>query len=1035
MDTHSTRKEALIVILDNDDDELSNVNASVITPGAQAKHVPLQYAAALPLNSSQLPKQPHNSVSSRDSPNAPLSVRTPSESRSASDFGVSTWAFPTSPGQDRHTPSASVFKNERSVPFIKQSTVSSASIRRQYHSKEGNEAFGLSSSSSPFPRTMTKPLSMGLYEQSPRATRDNKRIRQSSVIDLDAVDDHNDEFHDQDYLNDDQFEALLTKYPEVKQDHSSVESPPSPPQRRRISTIPVIRNPPIVPPYISVDRCTSREPNPFILRPGITVELDDGDFLKVVVILKDCSSANIFLRGWRFRRTREMNGVLKKKLNEVCWILERDEDDPRNLIEQSTEQVSLTEVVRRRGLRMTNQDFPARSYRDDKDHSTEPEHIVRHLVLVCRWKYVSSYKSAKDRVNNRWCEKALHRLRGQDIDDNVRVEDETLRHIWRGATILGGACIGLTSEEREFFERERKLSQSFVMNRGRSPAESRINYFTKMPRTRSQSISINTRRNDKVNLISPTTCLPDSRAFSPILLDPPSPISEAQTSQRNRILEDALALAPSRLILDITGDEEPMVGFEPLALTGSEDDLWEIPQRLNRGELQTSDSGKKRLIRSTSPEVIKLEAMVKLSSKHGFSEKKFDGSITSTQRSTSESTFNTPKRVKHTSILTLRDSTSAELDLFNALSTTTSHRAEDTTKALRDIKSSTGSRASPAASSTQTISRQAGLAPHSSTPQYTSSRMQSPTTGSADIRRYTFGDAFCGAGGMSRGAKMAGLRVEWGFDYDPPACSAYMLNFHDTDVFNARADQFTNMSEDHKVDIMHLSPPCQYFSPAHTVEGKDDEMNTASLFAIFELLKKAKPRVVTLEQTSGLIERHEIYFNAVIPMFTDHGFSVRWKTFKCNELGAPQARSRLFVIASCPGEVLPEFPKPTHSANPEQTGLKPFVTVNDMIRDIPEGWANHDIESTTKYNRKPYNGDEPLQRCITTGGGENYHPSGRRDLTLREYACLQSFPWEHKFGKSGIKKQIGNAVPPVVGKLVLEAVKKALLKADGLDAD
>ena len=60
------------------------------------------------------------------------------------------------------------------------------------------------------------------------------------------------------------------------------------------------------------------------------------------------------------------------------------------------------------------------------------------------------------------------------------------------------------------------------------------------------------------------------------------------------------------------------------------------------------------------------------------------------------------------------------------------------------------------------------------------------------------------------------------------------------------------------------------------------------------------------------------------------------------------------------------------------------------------------------------------------------HPSGERDLTDREFACLQGFPLEHKFGKTSVKKQIGNAVPPVVARLVLVEVKKALLKADGL---
>ena len=60
------------------------------------------------------------------------------------------------------------------------------------------------------------------------------------------------------------------------------------------------------------------------------------------------------------------------------------------------------------------------------------------------------------------------------------------------------------------------------------------------------------------------------------------------------------------------------------------------------------------------------------------------------------------------------------------------------------------------------------------------------------------------------------------------------------------------------------------------------------------------------------------------------------------------------------------------------------------------------------------------------------HPSGQRDLTLREFACLQGFPLEHIFTEKGVKRQIGNAVPPIVGKLLMEAVKEALLEADGL---
>ena len=132
-----------------------------------------------------------------------------------------------------------------------------------------------------------------------------------------------------------------------------------------------------------------------------------------------------------------------------------------------------------------------------------------------------------------------------------------------------------------------------------------------------------------------------------------------------------------------------------------------------------------------------------------------------------------------------------------------------------------------------------------------------------------------------------------------------------------------------------------------------------------------------------------------------------------------------------PGEVLPPFPTATHSSNPEMTGLKPWTTINETIAKIPHGWANHDIHLAKERENSPQSGDK-IATCVTTSGGGIIHPSGERDYTHREFACLQEFPLGHKFGASGVKKQIGNAVPPTMATILLKTVRDALLKADGL---
>lgn len=175
------------------------------------------------------------------------------------------------------------------------------------------------------------------------------------------------------------------------------------------------------------------------------------------------------------------------------------------------------------------------------------------------------------------------------------------------------------------------------------------------------------------------------------------------------------------------------------------------------------------------------------------------------------------------------------------------------------------------------------------------------TLGPSHSQRYTFGDAFCGGGGASCGAKGAGVYVGWGFDFSPNAMDTYKRNFWGARCENTAAHIFaTIITEDFKVDILHLSPPCQTFSPIHVHHGKDDEMNEATFSAVEEIIRKVKPRIMTLEETFGLTQTPEklAWFHSLIQAFTKLGFSVCWKVFNLRDFGLPQPRRRLFVMAS-----------------------------------------------------------------------------------------------------------------------------------------
>jgi hypothetical protein len=92
----------------------------------------------------------------------------------------------------------------------------------------------------------------------------------------------------------------------------------------------------------------------------------------------------------------------------------------------------------------------------------------------------------------------------------------------------------------------------------------------------------------------------------------------------------------------------------------------------------------------------------------------------------------------------------------------------------------------------------------------------------------------------------------------------------------------------------------------------------------------------------------------------------------------------LIDLPSRPGETLPAFPAPTHINNPQ--------TIASTISNIPPNAPNHHPKDLP-YPKRPYDANNPLRSLIATAGGDdNYHPSGHRGFTEREFACLQTFP-------------------------------------------
>ena len=80
-----------------------------------------------------------------------------------------------------------------------------------------------------------------------------------------------------------------------------------------------------------------------------------------------------------------------------------------------------------------------------------------------------------------------------------------------------------------------------------------------------------------------------------------------------------------------------------------------------------------------------------------------------------------------------------------------------------------------------------------------------------------------------------------------------------------------------------------------------------------------------------------------------------------------------------------------------------------------------------KYIR--YDSNEPSV-CITGDMRKVFHYDQNRALTVRELACIQTFPDNFVFDGTRISQQmqVGNAVPPLLARALAKTIKKQLKK-------
>ncbi len=319
------------------------------------------------------------------------------------------------------------------------------------------------------------------------------------------------------------------------------------------------------------------------------------------------------------------------------------------------------------------------------------------------------------------------------------------------------------------------------------------------------------------------------------------------------------------------------------------------------------------------------------------------------------------------------------------------------------------------------------------------------------ITNFNFIDLFAGAGGLSCGLVMAGLKPIESVEIMPEAVETYKYNFSKiTDENIAPKDirldsvkeNIINSHKNKHINLIAGGFPCQGFSMAGN-RVINDPRN--SLYEdMLDVVKGLKPDYVLMENVEGLrsmlgggVEQK------IIEDYLNLGYKINVAVLNSADYGVAQLRKRVIFIGNKIGATN-YHPKPICDENNYKTvgdvlakylnmgenkGINHIFskTSDEMKKRIAAVEVGKSLYANYSDAWKKVAWDKPSCTVKENHGGVNIHPIKNRVMTPRELAALQSFPDDFIF--KGAKKwqlvQIGNAVPCLLGKALGLAILKS----------
>ena len=349
------------------------------------------------------------------------------------------------------------------------------------------------------------------------------------------------------------------------------------------------------------------------------------------------------------------------------------------------------------------------------------------------------------------------------------------------------------------------------------------------------------------------------------------------------------------------------------------------------------------------------------------------------------------------------------------------------------------------------------------------------------MHKYRGLDIFSGAGGMSLGAISVGIDIVLAVDNDLSASKTYIKNHPNTTFI---VDDIRNviLNDNFKEDIFVVfgGPPCQGFSTSNTKTRNLDNPNNYLFKEFLRIVTEAQPAWFVFENVEGITNFNKgETVREIKKCFKELGYDTSEAILYASDYGVPQHRNRFFMVGNRLGleyefpqkldykvsvwEAIADLPIIVNGEKRYELPYRQDAEISEyakLMRSSSQSSTQNYVSESKEYVIERYKHIKQGEnwRAIPKYLMKNYanlnnchsgiykrleahkpsivisnyrknmliHPFENRGLSVREAARLQSFPDDFIFDGTlmHIQQQIGNAVPPMLAKVIFSQILK-----------